>query len=67
MLCKIVCVMEMDKSLFMCLHNIFRKQETLRDVLADLTGHIITLYAVDRRILVGILLLDFLVVTLEKT
>ena len=42
-LCEIIRIMEMDDSLLMCFHNLFRKQHTLRQIFADLACHIITL------------------------
>ena len=56
----------MDNSRFMCLHNLLRQKKTRRQVLAYLSGHIIALYAVYSRILVGILLLHILVITLNQ-
>ena len=67
MLGKIVCVMEMDDPFLMSFHDIRRQQKTFRDILADFSCHIIALYAVDSRILIGILLLYFLVVTFQQT
>ena len=64
MLGKIVCIMKMDDTLFMCLYYIRRQQESLRNILADLSGHIISLYTVYSRILIRILLLHFLIITL---
>ena len=65
-LSKIVRVMEMDDALLMGLNDIRRKQNPAGDILADFAGHIVALDAVDRRVLVGILLLDFLVVTFDE-
>ena len=47
----------MDNSRFMCLHNLLRQKKTRRQVPCLPSGHIIALYAVYSRILVGILLL----------
>ena len=66
MLCKIVGVMEVDDSLLIRLNNIFRKKKSSREILADLSSHIVTLYAVDRRILVGIFLHNLFVVALDQ-
>ena len=66
MLCKVIRIVEMDKSLLMRLNYILRKQETACDILAHLTCHVVTLYAVYSRILVGILLLYLLVIALKK-
>jgi len=54
----------MNQSFFMCFHNIFRQQESLRDILADFSRHIISLYTVYSRIFIGIFLFYFLIVTL---
>ena len=63
---KIIGIMEMYDTLFVSFHDMFRQKETFCDILADLACHVVSLYAVDRRILVGILLNDFLVVTFQK-
>ena len=63
---EIIRVMEMDHTLLMRLHNIRRKQETLRDILAHFPCHIIPLYAVDGRIFIGIFLFYLLVIALQK-
>ena len=65
-LCKVIRIVEMDQSLLICLNDFFRKKKSSCQVLADLTRHIITLYAVDDRVLVGILLHHFLIITLDK-
>ncbi len=67
MLGKIVRIMKMDQPLLMRLHDIRCEQKPSCDILAHLARHIIALHAVDRRILVGILLFDFLVIALEET
>ena len=61
MLCKIVCIMEMDQPFLMCLYDIRWKQESFCNVLADLACHIVTLRGIDHRIFIGILLFYFLV------
>ncbi len=67
MLGKIIRIMKMDDPFLMSLHDIRRQQETLRDILAHFARHIIALHAVDRRILIGILLFYFLIVALQQT
>ena len=42
------------------------KKNAARQILADLSGHIIALNGIDRGILVGIFLLDFLVIALDE-
>ncbi len=49
-----------------CAFTISGEQHTHRQILADLTGHIVALDAVDGGVLVGVLLLDFLVVALDE-
>ena len=66
MLGKIVRIVEMDNSLLMCLNNVLRQKKTLGDILADLSCHIVTLNTVHCWILIGILLLNLLVITLQK-
>ena len=56
--------MEVDETLFMGFHNVFRQKESFGNVLADLTGHIVTLNAVNRRIFVRVLLFHFLIIAL---
>ena len=67
MLGKIIRIMKMDDPFLMSLHDIRRQQETLRDILTHFARHIIALHAVDCRILIGILLFYFLIVTLQQT
>jgi hypothetical protein len=43
-----------------------RQQHAHREVLGDLAGHVVALHGVDGRVLVGVLLLDFLVVALDE-
>ena len=66
MLCKIVGVMEVDDSLLIRLNNIFRKKKSSREILADFASHIVTLYTVDGRVLVGVLLHNLFVVALDQ-
>ena len=56
----------MDDALLMGLHDIRRKQNTAGDILTDLACHIVALYAVDSGVLIGILLLDFLIITFNQ-
>ena len=65
-LCKIVGVMEVDNALLMRTDYFVRKKESSRQVAADFSGHIIALYTVDSRILVGVLLLHFLIAALDQ-
>ena len=67
MLGKVIRVMEVDDAFFMGFPDIFRQQETLGDILADLSCHIVSLHAIDRRVFVGIFLFDFFVVILQKS
>ncbi len=56
----------MDDAFFVGINNVGREQDPVCDVSADLSCHIVTLNAVYGRVLVGIFLLDFLVVTFNK-
>ena len=57
--------MNMNHAVIVGGDHIRRKQEAAADILADLARHIVTECAVDDRVLVGVLLLGFLVVTFE--
>ena len=65
-LCEVIRVMEVDDALTMGFHDVLRKENALREVTADLAGHVVSLDAVDRGVLVGVLLLCLLVVALDK-
>ena len=58
--------MEMDHALLMRLYDIFRKQNSLGQILADLPCHIITLCRVDHRVFIRILLVHFLIHMLDQ-
>ena len=58
--------MEMDQSLIVSRHDVFRQQKAPREVFGHFSRHIVALYAVHRGIFVGILLLDFFVVALDQ-
>ena len=62
----IIRIMKMDDTLFIRFDNIFRQKHSLRQVTADLSCHIISLHAVDRRIFIGIFLFDIFVIALNK-
>ena len=62
----VIRIMEMDDPLTVRLHDVFRKEHPARQVLAHLAGHVISLHAVDRRILIGILLLHIFIVALDQ-
>ena len=62
----IVRIVEMNNSFLMCLYYILRKQDTVGYITANLTCHIVALYAVDGGVLVGVLLLDLLVVAFDQ-
>ena len=66
MLCIIICIMEVNDAFFMSFHNIRRKKEPFCDVLADLASHIVTLYRVHDRILVGVFLFCFLIAAIQQ-
>ena len=65
-LCEIVGVVEMDDALLVRLHDVGGQQQTLGQILADLSGHVVALYAVDRGIFIGILLFHLFVVALDE-
>ena len=62
----VIAVVEMDNTLTVCLHHIPGKQNTLTQIAADLTGHIVALGGVDHRVFVGVLLLGLFVVALDE-
>ena len=66
MLSVIIAVMEMYYTFAVRLYNILRQQYPLGYIAADLACHIVTLNAVDGRIFIGIFLLCFFVVALDK-
>ena len=62
----VIGVVEVNDSGFMGLYDILRKENTLCQILADLSGHVVTLGGVDDRVLVGILLLHLFIVLLDQ-
>lgn len=58
---EIVGVVEMDDAFFMGLHDFFRQQQSLGEILGYFAGHVVTLGGIDDRVLVGVFLLYFLV------
>ena len=66
MLGKIVRVVEVDNARLVCLDDVLRQQDAARDVLGNLACHVVALYGVDGRVLICVLLLDFLVVRLNQ-
>ena len=66
MLCKIVRIVEVNNTFLISLNNISRQKHSSCKVTTDLTGHIVTLNAVDGRVLIWIFLLYFLVIALDK-
>ena len=65
-LCKVIGIVEVDKTLVVSSNNILWKELTLNEVLRNLTSHVVTLNRNNGRVLVGVLLLDFLVVALNQ-
>ena len=63
---EIVGIMEMDDALVVGLDDLGGQEHALREVLGNLTGHIVALHGVDRGVLIGVLLLDLFVVALDK-
>ena len=66
MLGKIIGIVKMDQALLVSLHNVGREQHSARQVAADLACHVVALYAVDGRVLVGIFLFYFFVVAFDQ-
>ncbi len=62
----IIRIVEVNDALFMRADNIFRKEDSLGQILGDLAGHIITLRRIDDRILIGILLLYLFVLLIDE-
>ena len=62
----VVHVVEMDDALVVRLYDVSGQKKTRSDVLGDLAGHVVALDGVDRRILVGVLLLHVLVVAFDE-
>ena len=65
--CDVVQIVYMDDTLIMGSDHIRREQEAAADVSADFARHIVPERAVDDRILIGVFLLCFLVVSFKKT
>ena len=65
-LSKIVRIMKMDDAFLMRIDDILRQQESAGDVLGHFSCHIVTLRAVDGRILVRVLLLDCLIIAADQ-
>ena len=63
---KVIRVMEVNKTLIVSLHNILWQKLALNKIFGNLTGHIVTLYGNNSRILIGILLFNFFVVALYQ-
>ena len=63
---EIIGVVEMDQPVLVGLHNVLRQKEAARQVAADFPGDVVPLGRVDRRIFVGVLLLDQLVVAVDQ-
>ena len=66
MLCKVIRIMEMNDSCFMCIHNLLWKKETSCNILTYLSCHIIPLHTVHCRVLIGIFLLYILIIILDQ-
>ena len=63
---EVVGIVEVNQALVMGIHNLLGQQHALRQVLGDLTGHVVALNGVYGRVLVGVLLLDLFVVALDE-
>ena len=62
----IIGIVEVDDTLFVGFHDVGGQKDTAGQILGDLTGHIIALRGINDRVLVGILLLDFLIDLLDQ-
>ena len=63
---EVVRIMEMNDSLLVGIDDVLRQQESSGDVLGYFTGHVVTLGAVDLRVLVGILLVGLFVLAADQ-
>ena len=63
---KVIGVVEVDDALIVGLNHLGGEQHALREVLGDLTGHVVALNRVDSWVLVRVLLLDLFVVALDE-
>ena len=66
MLGEIVRIVKMDYSLLVRLYYIVIKQKSFGNILAHFSRHIVALNTVYGRVLIGIFLLYFLIVTFNK-
>ena len=62
----VIGIMEVDDPRLVRLDDILRQEHPLGQVTADLPRHVVPLDTVDRRVLVGVLLLHILVVALDQ-
>ena len=65
-LCVVVGIVEVDNALLVCLNDLLGKEQTGGNVAADLTCHVVALYAVDGGVLICIFLLGFFVAALNQ-
>ena len=56
----------MNDTLLMGVHDLLRQQKPHRQILADLSRHIIPLGRIDAGILIGIFLIDFFIAALNE-
>ena len=64
---EVVGIVEVDDAVVVRLDNLARQEHAHGEVLGDLARHVVALDGVDGRILVGVLLLHFLVIALDKS
>ena len=62
----VVSIMEVNDPFLIGIDNLLREQKTCRDITAYLSCHVVTLHAVDYRVLVGVLLLDLLIIAFNE-
>ncbi len=63
---EIIRVVKMDDPFLVGLDHLLGEEKPVGDILADRACHVVSLHAVDHRVLVGILLEHFLVAALDK-
>ena len=62
----VVCIMEVDDTGLVSVHNLPGQENPAGNVLGNLTGHVVPLDGIDGGVLVGVFLLHFLVVALNE-
>ena len=63
---KIICVMEMQNALLMCLGNLLRQHQALRQILRNLTGNQVALRSSHRSIFIGVFLHNVFIIIADQ-